>query len=943
MNLHLGEPRAWSLLGLVPLLALIWWRSRVYMTTRSRWTLLGLRSLTVLLLVVALADPRLPRHERGTGQGVLLTLDVSDSLGIETAREILRELRERWRDWATALGPGGKLRLALLSEDLTPVPPEVLEGPGAPDEEDLRALLEEAREGRSKRATDIARALAHAREFFSPTDTPRLVLLSDGLSNLGNLEEEVLAAKLRGLEVHGLELAPLEEDPLYLESFQVPDQVFTGDEYHLSALVVSERPGSVRLTLRQSGTIVHRQTLNVVEGETRWTHELQAGAVGALGLELAIEPIDVPDLHPENNLYSAFTRVRQMPEVLFASRREDSRLALLQALDASRLKYQRTRFPSVPSEPGALRRFSAVVLDSPASQDLTPAQQDALLRYVKLEGGGLILLGGKDTLARGTWMRDTLEEALPVYLVPSTQSTSFALYLLLDSSSSMAGPPMAQAKFAAKRIISLMAGRSLGVAHFAHDVTVAVPLQEVGENKFRVAKDIDQIAANGGTAFSPGLELALRELKKYGAAENHILLLSDGQPGDEILIRRLYPVFLHEKVKVSTVGIGQQVNSALLADIARNCDGRFYDVDDLTELVEIFEKEVERLIGPPFEETRFVPRVIRSHYLARNLPPDPLPPLHGYLGTTLKGGAEAPLVNQYGDPLLAVWRCGLGKSAIWASDVHGPWGKDWRTWKQGFSPFWEGVLKAIVRSEVSDYKLSLQLRGRDIRVVVDGVDRDGRTLNGEKLRLRVQVPGGTSRPPLLLPQTQEGRYEGHFMAERRGFYAVSLERLGEEGWKSVNESGVALGYDPEYHPTAGGGVLLQHLASATGGSLLTDLEDIPLLLAEEVEGQREEVLRLWPPFAILALLVFFLEVALRRLGFFHVSELGQLEGGADQGALAYQHIAERYLKMAEDLDLSGDREQAQRYYLKARSFFLKANAEDKASRTWEKYRQLERR
>jgi hypothetical protein len=89
--------------------------------------------------------------------------------------------------------------------------------------------------------------------------------------------------------------------------------------------------------------------------------------------------------------------------------------------------------------------------------------------------------------------------------------------------------------------------------------------------------------------------------------------------------------------------------------------------------------------------------------------------------------------------------------------------------------------------------------------------------------------------------------------------------------------------------------------------------------------------------------VFFVEIALRRLGRFHVSEISQLEDGQDQGYAAYQAIAERYLKTAEEYEQGGDRDQAQRFYLKARSFFLKANVEEKASRMWEKYRHLERR
>jgi Mg-chelatase subunit ChlD len=942
MNLVVGEPRAWTLLLLIPLLALIWWRSKVYMTLRSRLILLGLRSLAILLFIVALADLRLPRFQRGTGQGVAVVLDVSDSLGQDTAEEMTQALADSWRSWSNSLGPGGKLSLAMLGRDLVPVPAELLKGPSAPDSERLLEVVQEARKGTGKRFTTLPAALAYARDAFSVGDATRLVLASDGRSNQGDLEEELLAAKLAGLKISPLPLMPLEEDPLYIESFRGPAQVFSGDEYSVSARLHSEQPGSVRLVLRQQGTIILRRTLRLTPGVTTWSHKLQAGATGSVSLELAIEPIDLPDRHPENNLYSAFTQVRQVPEILFATAQPSPHLALLGALKAAHLKVQMKRFSALPEQAAGLNRYSAVILDSPAAKELSPAQQDTLLRYVKVKGGGLLMIGGKNTLARGTWLRDHLEEALPVHLVPSTQTASFALYLLLDSSSSMSGPPMAQAKFAAKRIISLMSGRILGVAHFAHDVTVAVPLQVVGENKILVAKDIDKIQANGGTAFTPGLNLAIQELKQEGASENHILLLSDGQPGDEFMVRQLYPVLNQNQIKVSTVGIGLSVNARLLEEIARACNGRYYGVNDLTDLVEIFEKEVERLIGPPYEEASFIPDVDRLHFLARSLPKTGMPELHGYLGTTLKPGAEAPLINGFGDPILAVWQCGLGKSAVWASDVHGPWGKDWRRWKTGFIPFWEAVIKSIVRSEISDFKLGLQLRGREVAVVVDAVDREGHFLNGEKLSLGIKPPEGKPYG-IPLQQTEEGRYQGRFFAEQRGFYAVRLKK--DEGGlaKEVNKGGIALGYDPEYHPEVDGLPLLQRLATATGGTMLGDMEDVGLLIQEKVESQNKEVLRFWLPFAVLGLLVFFLEVALRRLGWFHISNLNQLEGGADQGSLAYQHIAERYLKMAVNLDQAGDKEQAQRYYLKARSFFLKANAEEKASRTWEKYRQTERR
>jgi hypothetical protein len=276
--------------------------------------------------------------------------------------------------------------------------------------------------------------------------------------------------------------------------------------------------------------------------------------------------------------------------------------------------------------------------------------------------------------------------------------------------------------------------------------------------------------------------------------------------------------------------------------------------------------------------------------------------------------------------------------------VHGPWGKDWRSWKEGFVPFWESIIKAVVRSEVSDHKLALRLEGKQGEVVVDAVSKDGRYLNGEHLEAVVRPPGGAAVERVRLRQTEEGRYEGTFTATQRGFYSVHLMRQVGGLDERVNEGGVALGFDPEYYPETGGGTAaLSRLANATGGRRLRDLVDVTFVLAEEVQKQRQEELEFWPYLMAMALVVFFSEVALRRLGKFHVSKISDLEEGAGEGAAAYHAIAERYLQMAEDHDSRGDHQQAQRYYLKARSFFLKSNAEDKASRMWEKYRQAERR
>lgn len=940
MKLELVSPSsAWLLLMLLPM-ALVLARSGVYMARRARLQLGLLRAAAVVLLVAALVDPRLTKEERGKGQGVAIAIDVSDSVGPERAGALLAAAVSRWRAWSAALGPGGELKLAVFGREAIEVPAERL---AAEDEAEARARMETARSGPGKQSSNLAAALAWAREAFPPQTAVRLFVASDGRPTRGDLEAELDSARLAGTRIFPLPVEAAEADPLWVEELQAPAQVFAGDEYAVAARIVSAKAGSVRVALRKNGTLVEKAVVPVVAGTTVWSHKLVAEAAGSSALEVQVDPIDVPDTHPENDLYSAFTRARQVPKVLIASREPAGVAGLAKALTDSNLGVTVGDFRAVPDGEAALAGWSALVLDSPGGQDLSYAQQEATRRFVEKHGGGLLLIASKESVVKGSTLRDTLEHALPVYLVPRSEESPFALYLLLDSSGSMAGAPIAQVKFAAKRLISLMSGRHLGVIHFDSQPHDAILLQQVGTNRIAVETDIDSIQAMGGTAFTPALDRAFQRLKDYGTTQNHIMLLSDGQPVDEAQVPTYYPYLNKYGIKVSTIGIGAQVNQGLLKRIAAACGGQYYEVTDLTQVVSIFEKEVERLVGPPYEDRTFQPVVRPKHFLAKGLAGKKPPELHGYLGTSLKPGADAALETDSGDPVLASWQYGLGRAAIWTAGLRGPWMRGWRGWTEGFTPFWEGVVKALVRTELSRFKLSLSLDGKRATATVDAVDHEGRFLNGEKLELAVRPPGNA--PPLRLPvqQVEEGRYEASFPVEARGFHAVVLTRAGPTGDEVVNEGGIALGYDPEYYPAPADRGALARMASQTGGSLLRDLDDVALQLVREESKVRPVSQPLWPWLAALAALVFLAEVALRRLTKVFVSEVGELDGEGGGAQATYLRIAENYQRMADDFEARGDPVQAQAHYLKARSFFLKANQEGVASRMWEKYRRLERR
>src|SRR5204863_9891155 len=76
----------------------------------------------------------------------------------------------------------------------------------------------------------------------------------------------------------------------------------------------------------------------------------------------------------------------------------------------------------------------------------------------------------------------------------------------------------------------------------------------------------------------------------------------------------------------------------------------------------------------------------RASPILKGLDADSLPSLLGYNGSTLKPTAEQIIKSPAGDPILAQWQYGLGRSVAWTPDVKGRWATDWVKWPR-FSQF----------------------------------------------------------------------------------------------------------------------------------------------------------------------------------------------------------------------------------------------------------------
>ena len=233
----------------------------------------------------------------------------------------------------------------------------------------------------------------------------------------------------------------------------------------------------------------------------------------------------------------------------------------------SRLRPRRSRRGRSPS-----RRLgdcdSAVLSDLPSAA-LRPSELEALVSYVRDDGGGLLVTGGPDGLGSGAFAGTKLEPLLPTRneLSDERQEATLALGLVIDRSGSMSGPKMELTKEAARGTAALLGPRDLiTVVVFDSQPQTVVRLQPAA-NRQRILGDIAQIRASGGTNILPALREALEQLLPARARKKHVIVLSDGQSPAEG-IQETIDEAAAAHITVSAVGVGEGADVALLQMIA---------------------------------------------------------------------------------------------------------------------------------------------------------------------------------------------------------------------------------------------------------------------------------------------------------------------------------------------------------------------------------------
>ncbi len=755
----------WALAGLLLLPLLPRGRGRAW------------RMAVVAALVVAVAQPQVP----GVEDRVAVLVDVSASVG-DAAREVGRALVE-------ALGSG--VDVYVFAGDVASVD-------AADAFDDVDGLDGALDRGRS----DVGRAVSVA----VADGARRVVLVSDGIDT-----------SLTGLPTTApvpVDVVPVPSAPnARLEALLAPDRVTPGATIEVVAVVQLDRPARLRLRPEADGQPLEPQEHVLEAGRHALTFRVAAPTDGGARSDATLRvrsSIEVDfEQQPGDDEQATEIAITSREAVLVIDDPAAAALLRAQGFDVEEGTPERV---AAPFEPGA------VVLRAGAG-DFTPGQLELLARYVD-QGGGLLMTGGPDAFGLGGWYRTPVEAVLPVASDVRTEITApqVAMVIVLDVSQSMAAGDPSRLELAKRGaidvvdlayetdLLGLLAFSDPGTTRWVFDLR---PATDAGKRTMLDA--ILAIQPQGGTVLAPAYADAIERLAASDASVRHVIVLSDGKlyDGQGAFAGAGAPEWAAlaagaraGRITTSTIAIGQDADAVALESLARGGGGRFYEAFDVSTLPQLFTNEA-------LTASRDLLRDERVALEARRHPLSPFegtaPAVDAYVATTLKPGGEPLFLALDGEPVLAVGRAGLGRSAALTTDLNA-WAGDFGRWSD-----LPGVLGGVVRwlqARPAPYSATTTTRGGVLQVVVDAVVA-GAYVNDRPLVARFQ---GAEVP---LRQVAPGRYQGEVPVSGSGGTLVVAD-----GADVVARHAVATP-DPEL---AGGDRTgaLTAFARRTGGSLVED-------------------------------------------------------------------------------------------------------------------------
>jgi hypothetical protein len=572
--------------------------------------------------------------------------------------------------------------------------------------------------------TNLAIQLALAR--MSPDRAARILLVTDGYSTEPLSDA---AERLNRQEValdYRLLVQP-DATAWRVMRVDLPPKAQTGEPFMMEVELAGEPDGTAELQLLRDGARIGLSPVPIKDGKAtvRFTDRLmQTGAH-----RYAAEVVAAGDAHSRANRMEKWIEIAGGPRVLLITAYPDDPIAPV--LRAQGFDVEVVTDPAA-AQVGQLSGAKVVILNNVPAHLFHQEFLNAIDFYVRSQGGGLLMAGGRQSFGSGGYFESAVDSLLPVSMELRTEQRKLAtaMSIVLDRSGSMAasiGPNLEKIDLADEgtaRSIELL-GPLDAVSVYAVDTEAheIVPLTGLGSNRAELEDTVRRITSGGGGIYVPtGLRAAWNSLKPAQVGQRHVVLFADANDATQELAdyKTLIPAMVKDGITISVIGLGKETDSggAFLKEVAQLGNGRIFFNANPSDLPAVFAQDTVAVARSAFidKPVTLTPATGWLAIAARPLPW--LDAVDGYNLSYLKPEATAAAfsADDYKAPLVAFWQRGAGRAAAVSFPLGGDYSGAVRNWRH-YADFLQTLTRWLSGEQLPPgLGLKTHLDGSELRI-----------------------------------------------------------------------------------------------------------------------------------------------------------------------------------------------------------------------------------
>lgn len=834
----------------------------------------GIRIMLFSLIICAMADISVNVSSKNTG--TVFLIDVSESFAankeeaVQMVKDALAELPKGNRAAVVAFGADARVEQFMTDASMfTGV-------------ETMPVVT----------STNIEKAVRAGMALFDDDEAKRIVLVTDGNQNEGQLDKMSAVLLAENVEVNVLKKDLKISNEAYISDLSVPEKIQAGDKFRVQVEVESTVKTNAILQLYTGGRLSKQENVVLQEGSNSFIFQDTRKKEGFAEYKAVIIPDK--DTISLNNEYQAFTEAGGAEKVLLIEGVRNEAKEFKKLLYSSNVIYDVVNPGSAPAKLEAMNKYKCIIMENTSADSLPEGFKNSISSYVKDYGGGFITIGGKRSFALGGYKNTPIEDVLPVNMDISQDKKipEMAMVMVIDKSGSMTMDDSGNSKLemakdaAASAIDNLRDTDSAGVLSFDDMYGWNVKIQKV-KDKEDIKGGIYGIKEGGGTNIYPAVREAFDKIKDVDCQIKHIILLTDGQDGFYNGYPSLIEKLEKNNITLSTVSIGTDADDRFLERLAETSGGRFYNTKAGTELSRIFAQEVYLAQKEYIVNRVFTPIIKTTSSILSEEAQEGLPAMAGYIATSIKPEAQQVLSSDKdNDPVLACWQYGLGRTVAFTSDITNQWTGNYASWS-GYPGFWKNIINWVTDiAEEEGSTISVSQEGSKGRIVYTTKDYSGKT------KIKAICTGGDGKKEEIeLKATSPGVFEGETEAADTGIYSINVKNTEDDVIKDSKNTRLAMQYSQEYR-FEDVTDCLDSFTSQSSGKFIDNLDGIFDSMPEKVQANKNITV----PLLVASVIFLLIDIVYRRLDL----KLGAKLAIAVQGKAAaiYQAAREEAVKTA---------------------------------------------